>query len=76
MVILQLSMSIATMEEEVVGATEIKSGHESNFQNIITHSFEFPEAYSYFKTGSLFIGLMWLFTGISEGKILFQARSM
>ena len=42
------------------------------------HSFEFPEAWpgSYFKTGSSFVGLTWLLTGISEGKILFLARSM
>ena len=60
-------MSIATMEEEIVGATV--SPWDSNFQNIIIHNFEFPEGYNYFKTGSPFVDLTWLLTGISEENI-------
>ena len=40
-------MSIATMEEEIAGATVRlnQAGHESNFQKIVIHSFKFPEAW-------------------------------
>ena len=41
-------MSVATMDEKIVGVSvhDIKPGHESNFQNIIIHSFEFPVAWA------------------------------
>ena len=40
---LQLSMSIATMEEEIVGFSARL--WDSNFQNIVTYNFEFPQAW-------------------------------
>ena len=59
------------MEEEIVGVSvrlNQAMPWDSDFQNIVIHSFEYPEG-SYFKTGSSFVGLMWLLTGMSEGKI-------
>ena len=40
-----------------------------HFQNIVIHSFEFPGAWV--DTSRLVHHLLWLLTGISEGKILF-----
>ena len=43
---LQLSMSIATMEEEIVGVSvRLNLLIRQHFQNIVIHSFEFPEAW-------------------------------
>ena len=43
----QLSVSIATMDREIVFVNvRLKLGHETViFQNIIRHSFKFPEAW-------------------------------
>ena len=68
-------MSIATMEEEIVGVSvRLNQAIRQHFQNIVIHSFEFPGAWV--DTSRLDHHLLWLLTGISEGKILFLARSM
>ena len=42
---LSISMSIVTMEEEIVGVTvRLTRPGEGNFPNIVIYSFEFPEA--------------------------------
>ena len=38
-------MSTATMEEEIVGISVRLNQAISDFQNIVIHSFEFPEAW-------------------------------
>ena len=79
MITLQLSKSVATVEEEIVGVSvRLNQAMRQRFpKHCPTYSFEFPEAWvAYFKTGSWFVGLFWLFTGINGGKILFLARSM
>ena len=53
----------------IIMMSSIDMVNKKSYQNTIIHSFEIPEAYSYFKTGSSFVGLTWLLTGISEGKI-------
>ena len=65
-------MSIATMEEEIVGVS-VRLNQAIRQQFPISQR---PGYGRYFKTGLSFVGFMWLLTGISEGKILFPARSM
>ena len=81
---LQLSVSIATIyvyckneRKDCQCYCKIKPSHKiaisetSSFVALISRSLG-----SYFKTGLSFVGLAWLLTGISEGKILFLPRSM
>ena len=73
-------MSIAIMEEEIVGVSvrlnqTIRQQFPLKTLSFIALNFQRPEG-RYFKTGSSFVSLTWLLTGISEGKILILARSM
>ena len=64
-------MSIATMEEEI---GDVNVGLNQALRQQFSRTYH--QAYlwissdlgSYFKTGLLFAGLIWLVTGISEGK--------
>ena len=63
-------MPIVTMEEEIVGVSV--RPWDSDFQNIVMHSFEFPEAWADW------IIVCWLNVAVAcigEGKILFLARN-
>ena len=73
-VILQQSMSTATMEQLVdVNVRLNYIGPETAiFQNIVRHSLNFQKC----EIKPSFVGLTWLLTGINEGKILFLPRSM
>ena len=63
---LQLSMSVAKIEEKILGVSmRLNQAMRQRFQNIIVRSFKLG---SYFKTGSSFAGLTWLLTSISGGK--------
>ena len=77
---LQLSMSIATMGEEIMGVSVRlnQSMRAISKTSSFIRNFEFPDAWvaTYFMTGSSFVGLMLLLTGIGEGKILLLARSI
>ena len=74
---LQLSMSVATMKEKIVDVSVRLN--QAMRQQFPRHHHAYlclsRGLTSYFKTGPSFVGLTWLFTGISEGKILFLASS-
>ena len=61
-------MSIATMEEEIVGVT-LRLNQAMRAISKTPSFIALRGQGSYFKIGSLFVGLTWLLTGISEGKI-------
>ena len=63
-------MSIATMEEEIVGVTvRLNQAMRAISKTSPFMALNFQRPGSYFKTGSLLVGLTSLLTGISEGKI-------
>ena len=64
-------MFIATMEEEIVDLN-VRLNQPVRQQNIIRHSFEFPEAWVMTsRLNHSFASLTRLVTGISEGKEIF-----
>ena len=66
-------MSIATIEEEIVGVSvRLNQAMRQLFPKIISSCITL-NFQSYFKTASSFVGFMWLFTGVSEEKILFPS---
>ena len=74
----QLSMSITTMEGEIVDANvrlnQLWLKHWAIFQNIVRHNWISRGLGYYSKTGMAFIGLTWLLVAKVKEKVLFQAR--